>query len=144
MTALTQGRLTPRRDGDYRAGVVAASTTIYPGAMVMRDASGNLVEGQTATGLTGVGVAETLADNAVGSAGDQTVRYRPGVFHMANSASTDEIAAADIGAVCYAVDDQTVAKTDGTSTRSPAGIVDDVDAAGVWLRFDEALTGAFA
>jgi len=38
------------------------------------------------------------------------------------------------------VDDQTVAKTDGTATRSPAGFVDMVDDLGVWVRFDEAMT----
>ena len=64
------------------------------------------------------------------------------MFHFANSAAADAIAIGDIGAVCFAVDDQTVAKTNGSSTRSPAGIVEDVDATGVWVRFDEALTNA--
>ena len=65
-----------------------------------------------------------------------------GVFRYANSAAGDLIATADIGTVCYIVDDQTVAKTSATATRSPAGIVEDVDANGVWVRFDEALTRA--
>jgi len=43
------------------------------------------------------------------------------------------IAAAEIGTYCYIVDDQTVAKTDGTATRSSAGKVFDVDAQGVWV-----------
>jgi hypothetical protein len=34
------------------------------------------------------------------------------------------------------VDDQTVAKTDGTGARSVAGKVFDVDSGGVWVRFD--------
>ena len=142
MAALTAGRLTPRREGDYIAGAVAASTTLFAGAMVMRNAAGHLVEGQTATGLVGVGVADAEANNSGGSAGDITARVRPGIFRMANSASTDEITIAEIGAVAYAVDDQTVAKTDGSSSRSPAGIVSDVDDQGVWIRFDEALTAA--
>ena len=29
------------------------------------------------------------------------------------------------------------------ATRSPAGIIEGVDALGVWVRFDEALTSAF-
>ncbi|MFB0515162.1 MAG: hypothetical protein ACETWG_00985, partial [Candidatus Neomarinimicrobiota bacterium] len=33
----------------------------------------------------------------------------------------------------YIVDDQTVAKTDGTGTRSPAGFIEDVDSNGVWV-----------
>lgn len=40
-----------------------------------------------------------------------------------NSASTDLIAAAQVGSDCYLVDDQTVAKTSATSTRSIAGRV---------------------
>lgn len=144
MAALTQDRNTARFEGDVRQGDVAASTLIYAGAMVMRDASGNLVEGQTDTGLVGAGRAEERVDNSSGSAGDLTAKYRPGIFRFANSASADEITKADIGAVCYAVDDQTVAKTDGTSTRSPAGVIDGVDATGVWVRMDEALTAAAA
>ncbi|WP_425099141.1 hypothetical protein [Tropicibacter sp. S64] len=143
MAALTKDRNTARFEDGLRRGDVAAATLIYAGAIVMRDSSGNLIEGQTATGLVGVGRAEERVDNSAGSAGDLTCDYRMGVFAYANSASGDLITKADIGNVCYAVDDQTVAKTNGSSTRSPAGIVDYVDAQGnVWVRFDEALTNA--
>ena len=37
-------------------------------------------------------------------------------------------------AVCYIVDDQTVAKTDGSSARSKAGTIVNVDDQGVWVR----------
>jgi hypothetical protein len=140
MTALTADRNTPEIAGAIRAGAIAASTLIYAGALVMRDASGNIVQGKTATGLVGCGRAEERVDNSAGSAGDLTVKFRPGVFRFANSASTDEITKAEIGAKCYAVDDQTVAKTDGTATRSPAGLIEGVDASGVWVRLDEAIT----
>lgn len=142
MAALTQDRNTARLRDDKRSGLVAAATLLFAGALVMRNAAGYLVEGQTATGLVGVGRAEARVDNSAGSAGDLTAEYLPGVFQFVNSASTDEITVADIGSVCFAVDDQTVAKTDGTATRSPAGIVEAVDAIGVWVRFDEALTNA--
>lgn len=142
MTALTQDRNTPRTEGDIRQGGVAASTLIYAGALVMRNAAGYIVKGQTATGLVGVGRAEERVDNSGGANGALTVNFRPGCYRYANSAAADEITIADIGAKCFAVDDQTVAKTDGTSTRSPAGIIEDVDAQGVWVRVDEALTNA--
>lgn len=142
MAALTKDRNTPRAEGDIRQGQVAASTKIFAGALVMRNAAGFLIEGQTATGLVGVGRAEEQVDNSAGSNGDKTLDYRPGVYRFLNSAAADEITAAEIGATCYAVDDQTVAKTDGTSSRSPAGIVDHVDTLGVWVRLDEALTNA--
>jgi hypothetical protein len=46
-----------------------------------------------------------------------------------NSTAGDLIAQADVGTDCYIVDDQTVAKTSGTNTRSVAGKVQEVDAA---------------
>ncbi len=142
MPALAQDRNTPRAEGDIRRGSVAAATLVYAGAIVMRNSAGFLIEGRTATGLVGVGRAEARADNSAGADGDIMLDYRPGTFRFANSAGADEIDASDIGSVCYAVDDQTVAATNGSSTRSPAGIVDHVDANGVWVRFDEALTNA--
>ncbi len=142
MAALIKGRLTPRRDGDYREASLAATAVVFAGAMVMRNASGFLSQGQTAADLVGVGVAEADANNADGADGDAFVRYRLGSFRLENSTAADEITIADIGQVAFAVDDQTVAKTDGGATRSPAGIIDDVDAGGVWVRFDEALTNA--
>lgn len=142
MTELTADRNTPRLTGDDRQGFVAAATMIYAGAIVMRNAAGFLTKGQTATGLVGVGRAEERVDNSAGANGDLTIDYRVGAYRYANSAGADEITAADIGNKCYAVDDQTVAKTDGTSTRSPAGLIEGLDANGVWVRFDEALTNA--
>lgn len=142
MVALTSDRNTVRLQGDKRRGPVAASQVIYAGAMVMLNAAGNLVKGATATGLVGVGRAEERVDNSAGIAGAKSIDYLPGVFRFANSTATDEITAADIGSVCYAVDDQTVAKTHATNTRSPAGTVEGLDEHGVWVRFDPALTKA--
>lgn len=140
MTALTQDRNTPMALGDLREGAVAAAVKIFAGAIVMRNAAGFLTPGATATGAIGAGRAEAQIDNTSGAAGDVQARFRPGVYRYANSAAADEITAAEIGALCYVVDDQTVAKTSGTATRSKAGFVDMVDDLGVWVRFDEAMT----
>lgn len=141
MTALTQPRNTPAwGDSPHRVGDAAASVLIYAGAIVMRDASGNLTKGATATDLIGVGRASSTVDNSGGSAADETVAFEQGTFRFANSASGDAITKADIGNIAFAVDDQTVAKTDGTGTRSPVGIIAGVDDLGVWVQFDEALT----
>ena len=140
MVALTADRNTPEMEAGERVGLLGASQTIFNGSLLMRNASGHLIKGAVATGSFGVGRAE---DNGVSTtAGVTAQRYRPGVFRFANSSAGDLIAVADIGAVCYIVDDQTVAKTNGTNTRSPAGIIDGVDALGVWVRMDEALTRA--
>jgi len=137
MTALTADRNTPRLEGDLRMGAAAAAVKIFAGALVMRDAAGYITKGQAALGLRGVGRAEEFIDNSAGSAGDQSINYRGGAFRFANSGSTDEITRADIGKFCYAVDDQTVAKTSGASTRSIAGVVANVDSLGVTVCFDE-------
>lgn len=137
MAALTQDRNTPRAQGDVWQGGVAASVVIFAGAIVMRNAAGYLTKGQTATGLVGVGRAEERVTGGA-NAGDVTLNYRPGIFRFANSAAGDLITIADIGKPCYAVDDQTVAKTHATNTRSIAGFVAAVDAQGVWVEFDEA------
>ncbi|EEW59225.1 conserved hypothetical protein [Ruegeria sp. TrichCH4B] len=142
MTVLSSDRNTPRLDGDMRHGFVAGGSLIYAGAIVLRAADGYLHEGHTVTGMVGVGRAEERIDNRIGADGEEGLTYRPGIYKFANSAAADEITHADIGSLAYAVDDQTVAKTDGTGTRSPAGIIDGVDADGVWVRFDEALTKA--
>ncbi|MCB1824231.1 MAG: hypothetical protein KDJ54_06450 [Candidatus Competibacteraceae bacterium] len=133
MTALADGRNTPYREGSRYSLPVAAAKTLYPGALAALDASGNVTPGATATGLKGIGRVEALADNGSGAAGDIRADIRPGIYRWENSTSTDEITAAEVGDTCYMVDDQTVAKTDGGSTRSPAGTIIDVDDLGVWV-----------
>lgn len=133
MAALTKDRNTLRKDSVQHVDPVAASTKIYAGALVCLNASGHAVPGSTSTTLTARGVAQDQVDNSSGAAGDEDILTRRGVFHFANSAAADEITIADIGNDCYIVDDQTVAKTDGTSTRSVAGKIDSVDATGVWV-----------
>lgn len=137
MTALSTDRTTPQMAGDLRSGGLAASVLVHAGAIVMRDATGFLTKGQTALALVGVGRAEERATGGA-AAGDEKLRYRPGIFRFANSAAADAITIADIGKPAWAVDDQTVAKTSGTNTRSIAGFIEDVEAQGVWVRFDEA------
>jgi hypothetical protein len=136
MTALTNDRNTIRSEGGIVSLDVAAATTIFAGAIVMRNSAGYATKGSTALNLIGVGRAEEQVKNA-GSAGDLTIKVRPGTFCYNNSAPTDQISAADIGLPAYVVDDQTVAKTDGSGTRSIAGFVENVDSQGVWVRFDE-------
>ena len=135
MTALTQDRNTLRRDGVQTEPPVAAGARIYGGALVAINAAGFAVPGSTATGLTGAGVAEQGADNTGGSAGAIRVRLNRLPHCFGNSDSADAITLADVGSDCYIVDDQTVAKTNGSGTRSRAGRVFDVDGEGVWVDF---------
>lgn len=133
MTALTKDRNTPRRVGEVFSCKVAEATKIFAGSLVCLNSAGYAVPGSTATTLTPIGRAEETVDNSSGSDGDLSVSVLRGVFRWGNSASSDLIAITEIGKVVYIVDDQTVAKTNGTNTRSRAGFVVDVDSDGVWL-----------
>ncbi len=135
MTALDQDRNTPERSSDKRALPVKAATKIFAGSIVAVDSTGHAVPMTTATDLKGIGRANIFTDNSGGANGAKTIEVETGVFRYANSAAADALARADIGSDCYGVDDQTVAKTNGTNTRSIAGKVFDVDAQGVWVKF---------
>ena len=132
MAPLTADRNTPRRDGRSFSAPVAAATKCYAGGIACLDASGNATPGAAATTLTPVGRFEQTVDNT-GAAGVKSVAILSGVFQYANSADADLITRAEIGEVCYIVDDATVAKTNGGATRSRAGLIVDVDALGVWV-----------
>lgn len=132
MTALTKGRNTPERAGNQFEDPVAAGETIFEGSLVALDASGNAVPGSTATTLTARGRALEQADNSGGAAGDIDVKVEAGVYRFVNSGA-DPIDRTHIGGKAYIVDDQTVAATDGTGTRSEAGRIVDLDDDGVWV-----------
>lgn len=100
----------------------------YAGGMAGRNSSGDLVAASSALSQRTVGVFVSTADNSAGSAGDIEAQIERGSFWLGNSASTDAITDADIGEVCFVVDDQTVARSAGTAgTRQPAGRVLAVD-----------------
>lgn len=134
MTALTKDRNTPVREGELFSFGVATNVKIFAGSIVMLNATGYATKGATATGQIAAGRAEALADNTGGADGAISVDVRAGVFKFANSAAGDAITIAEVGDTCYIVDDQTVAKTDGTGTRSAAGKIVGVDSDGVWVR----------
>lgn len=134
MAALTADRSTPTRKSDLVERPAAATKKYFAGALVALDANGRLVPGAVSTTLKAIGRCEAYVDNSAGADDAVTVKARRGNFRWNNSSAGDAITAADIGSDCYIVDDQTVAKTNGTNTRSVAGKVTDVDAQGVWVR----------
>ncbi len=134
MTALSADRTLVRRPGETFSFPVAAGVTCFQGGIAVLDSSGNVKPAVVATGLIPAGIFTAQVDNAAGQAGDLDAEVLPGTFRFANSAGGDEITKAEIGDTCYLVDDQTVAKTNGSSTRSAAGQIVDVDTSGVWVR----------
>lgn len=136
MTAITTERDTQRRQGERAAYPVLANTKVLAGTIAALTAAGYAQGGATATTLKAVGVFDETVDNSAGGSGDVKAQVRrDGWFRFANSAAGDAITIADIGNSAYIVDNQTVAKTDGTGTRSVAGKIRDVDATGVWIEF---------
>jgi len=141
MTILTADRNTVVALGEILEQPVGAAVRIFAGALLMRNAAGFVIPGRTATGSFGVGVAEAPADNLAGANAAIAVRYRTGITaRFRNSTAGDLIVQADVGLRAWIVDDDQVAKTNGGATRSPAGIIVSIDAAGVWVRLDEAVT----
>jgi hypothetical protein len=86
--------------------------------------AGYLAMGTSALNLVCLGRFEETVDNSAGAAGDKYARVLAGAFWWANG---DTIVQADMGKVCYVMDNQTVAKADGGGTRSKAGILLEVD-----------------
>lgn len=134
MTALTQDRDTPARDGFAFSDPVAADAVIFAGAIICLDATGYAVPASTATTLTARGRAQHPIDNTGGEDGDRAVVSERGVYRYEND-GTDTIDISHVGQTAYLVDDQTVADTDGTGTRSAAGTIRAVDDDGVWIEF---------
>jgi hypothetical protein len=99
--------------------------------LVVLNATGYAEPGSTATTLIAAGRAEAQVDNSSGADGALTITVRRGMFRFNNH--SDAVTRTEIGKSCYIVDDQTVAKTSGTSTRSVAGKVIDLDSSGVWV-----------
>jgi hypothetical protein len=134
MAALTTARTTKQREARTFARKVAGTKKIFEGALVCLNATGYATPGAVATTLTADGIALSTVDNSAGADGDLIVETKKGTFQFFNSAAGDAITIADIGKTAYVVDDQTVAKTNGTNTRSAAGVIQDVDAQGVWVK----------
>jgi hypothetical protein len=147
MAALAAFRDTPSLTEvrPLRSYPVKAGAKIFAGSLValnagfaapMAVATGRIAVGKAIGPAPGTGgsLAGSTVDNTSGNDGDQTVLVEEGVHRWGNSASGDLIAQANVGAQCFGVDDQTVALTNGSSSRSVAGLIIKVDTAGVWVQ----------
>jgi hypothetical protein len=132
MAALTSSRNTPEMADFGRMQVypVEANTTIYLGSMVALNANGNAVPASSTPGLRVVGRAERLyngipgqdaantsaaiipgTNQPAGAAGAISLICRRGVFMYADNDGS--IAQAEVGMLCFAVDDNSVSLSDG-------------------------------
>lgn len=154
MAALTTGRRTPMQGNPVSALSlpVASGATIFKGSIVCVNSAGFATKGITATTLKAMGVLvdqnEGISTESVvnsGADGAISCRVVRGIFLFNNSA-TDAVDQNDIGSLCYIEDDNTVAETNGTSTRSAAGRVIALEpatgpsGAGVWVEIGNVAT----
>ncbi|MDA8483599.1 hypothetical protein NNO07_10995 [Pseudomonas resinovorans] len=131
MTALTRDRNTPYQDAAVLPVPMAAGIRIHAGALVVANATGYAEPGSTAVGISYLGRAEEAVDNTNGADGARTVQVRRKLaFKWANDGS---ITQAHLMNTAYIVDDQTVAATDDTGTRSAAGRIVGIESDGVWV-----------
>ncbi|MCB5204246.1 hypothetical protein LH464_17405 [Neorhizobium sp. T786] len=131
MTAMSQARQPTEIEGVYSQAPMKGATTILQGAIVAVEA-GLAVPGKTALALVVLGVAPTTIKNT-GADGAVMVAAKRGTFKFFNLGA-DAITAGDVGKDAFLVDDQTVAKSNGTNTRSVAGKIIQVDSDGVFVR----------
>lgn len=128
---LTADRNTPYKQTDVVVFGVGAGVRIYAGSIIALNANGFAIPGKTATGLTYAGRAEESVDNAAGTDGAVSVKvHRNRAFKWANDGTVTQ---ARLLKSAFIVDDATVSATDGTSTRSAAGLVVGIDSDGVWI-----------
>lgn len=90
---------------------VAASTTIYAGALVAIDADGYAIPGDDVAGLQFVGVALSTVDNSGGADGDKEVVCQVG--HIERGLNATGLAQTQVGTFVFISDDNTV--TDATA-----------------------------
>ena len=131
-TALTAERNTPYRVGKRVTLPVAGGEKIFAGSMVAQNnANSGLVTNAVASGTTlqVIGRAASTVDNSAGTNGQKTIDIDVGVFGWANFGGVSD---ANIGDICYVVDDQTVSVTNVGSSVI-AGVVFDVDGTYVWV-----------
>lgn len=144
--ALSSGNLAyGKRAGNVFLMKTVAAAVIYAGGIAA------LYEGFAKPAAAGAGADNTakaadaakyrvvgvFTENAKGGEqnGDVSVNIEnAGVYLLKNSTGGDEITASDIESACYVIDDETVAKTNPNNTRPKAGIVKQVDEAGVWVQ----------
>lgn len=130
MTALTAPRITPSLatgKDTWTTHPCAANKKVYPGAQVGLNASGNLVPATSSPSLKILGVASPKGHQLTRSGPAQIVLGYIDTTDLADAAvectvqrcialmknEGSSITKAEIGKDCFAVDDQTVHKTDG-------------------------------
>ena len=129
--ALTADKQVARISGEYAVLNVASGTVIYAGSLVAVDTNGYAVPASDTASLKVIGVAAEQVDQRAGVyERGKTLTVRRGVFSFKNGGSLTD---ANIGDWAFVEDDQTVSTAAEMSNDILAGVIIDVDSAGVWV-----------
>lgn len=126
--ALTKMRLTRVVEATGMA-LLSTAETVYQGGLACFDTSTGLIK-KGAASTTLIPIGRYREDQVIASGGTANVEFfRPlKAMWFANSTAGDLIAQTECGSNVYVVDDEKVAKTNGSNTRSVAGRAWKVDA----------------
>lgn len=131
MAALTAPRSTVKlNDSKLKVIPVAAGVRVLQGSLV--GTQGGFAGPAGADSEAVHGRANQGADNRGGAAGDVSVEVERGVFAWENDAAAP-VTQALLGQPVFVLDDQTVSASDGAGTRPQAGILYQIDSAGIWV-----------
>ncbi len=142
MAALTADRNTRTKAGGtarHCKGKLAAGVVIFLGALIAKNAAGNIVPASDTAALVVVGIAEESISNSGGIAGAKEVEYVTGVTAEFVNAGGAIVLASSHG-LCYVADDQSVTTAAVAVNDVKAGIVQEYSAAKVWVFVDETIS----
>lgn len=114
--------VTEMRDGILMPVPLVALALVLQGTFAVVNAAGYAVASKDVGGAdqSCVGVWDNSAEN-MGANGDVFACARRKQQFLVKNSTVDPVAQSDLGAVVYIEDNQTIAKTDGTGTRSVGG-----------------------
>ena len=139
MAALTTGRTVSSIPGFLFTYPVLANAIIHQGGIVVIGSNGYAKPGVTGLNLVTVGIArESVVATGLASGAVQ-VEVEEMIAGCVSAGGADAITFDDIGKFAWLVDDQTVGLTDGTGTRSRAGIISSVEGSLVFVKFTNAI-----
>ncbi len=124
MTASTTDRRLQMRGIEIIGGLVGDAEELFAGTIVCRDATGYIVDGADSAALVFAGIARDAVDNSEGDDGDLSIDlYHRGQFRFAVQGGCDQ---ADVGALVYVKDNNTVAKAADCDERILVGRIAEI------------------
>ena len=133
--ALTANKEIIEKEG-VKVSLPCAVANIFKGAIVKVNAAGYAAPMAAEASAFMAGIAESVADNSGGSAGDLSVDVKTeGMFLLSGSG----FSIADVGSDVYASADDTISTTQGTNEIKVGKILQIVSATQVWVKINSAV-----